>query len=302
MSNNDCKFCGVDVTQFRWCQNQTCKLYDTRVPAVRGFAFGSELCKACTGILSSTNPCPECLRNEPEALLKRFDEADKEALRAELGYSSAVEWRVFNEDAAISVGTEWKGFKLELLGIELGRYSEWPIPPEGREFYAQIGAIAQRNDGGYDIIRPWLLLPFTCIHLAENPDLIIKLCRIRAFYKSSPLYSEMRSHAFGVRRVAIHGLEHKYKKADLDKAVEGLDLLRAARKKLGRPEGSRYYSRSDFLPAAARAYRRLFDTSGKHPKDEDIAHELAISTSAFYDTMSDYDLRLSDIRAAALKD
>jgi hypothetical protein len=112
----------------------------------------------------------------------------------------------------------------------------------------------------------------------------------------------MRPHAIGVRRVAIHGLEHKHTKSDLDKAVSGLDLLRAIRKKLGRPEGSRYYSRSDFLPSAARAYRRLFEASGEHPKDEDIAHELAISTSALYNTMSDYDLHLSDIRAAALKD
>jgi hypothetical protein len=206
MSNNDCKFCGVDVTQFCWCQNQTCKLYNRRVRAVRGFAFGSELCKACNGILSTTNPCPECLRNGPEAILKRFEEADKEALKAELRYSSEVEWRVFNQDAAITFGKEWKDYNVELLGIELGRYSEWTIPPEGREFYAQTGAIALRNDGGYDIIRPWLLLPFTCIHDAVDLDLIIKLCRIRAFYNRSPLYSEMRPHAFGVRRVAIHGL------------------------------------------------------------------------------------------------
>ena len=269
---------------------------------MRGFAFGSELCKRCDGLLSFTNPCPECLQNDPTAILKRFEQADKDALRAELGFSSEVEWRVFNEDAAISVGKEWKGYKLELLGIELGRYSEWPIPPEGLRIYERVGAIALRNDGGYDIIRPSLLLPFTCIHVAENPDLIIKLCRMRALYKNSPLYSEMRPHAFGVRRVAIHGLEHNHTKADLDRAIKGLDLLRAARKKVGRPEGTRYYSRSDFLPAAARAYRRLFDRSGEHPKDEEIAHELAISTSAFYDTMSDYDLHLSDIRAAALKD
>jgi hypothetical protein len=299
MSSNDCKFCGVDVKLFRWCQNQTCKLYNTRVPAVRGFAFGSALCKACKGILSTTNPCPECLRNEPEALLKRFEEADKDALKAELGYSSEVEWRVFKEDAAISVGREWKGYKLELLGIELGRYSDWPIPPEGREFYAQVGAIASRDDGGYDIIRPWLLLPFSCIHDVVNLDLIIKLCRIRAFYKSSPLYSEMRSHAFGVRRVAIHGLEHKHAQTDLDKAVKGLDLLRAARKKLGRPKGTRFYSRADFMAAAASAYRLLYSLAGEHPKAYQIAEEMGLSKSAFHDALSEYELHVNDIRASA---
>jgi len=142
-----------------------------------------------------------------------------EALRAELDLPASMPWRVFTEDAAITVSKKWKGYKLELLGVELGRYSGWPIPPEGLKFYEQIGAIARRNEGGYDIIRPWFLLPFDCIHVRENPDLIIKLCRIRAFYKSSPLYSEMRPHAFGVRRVALHGLEHKHTQKDLEKAI-----------------------------------------------------------------------------------
>src|SRR5687768_2116693 len=105
------------------------------------------LCGKRLGI-GDTNPCSACLRNEPADLLKRFEESDKEALRAEMDLPASVTWRVFNENAAISVGKEWKGYRLELLGIELGRYSEWPIAPEGREFYAQIGAIALRNDGG----------------------------------------------------------------------------------------------------------------------------------------------------------
>ena len=301
MSNN-CKFCGVDVSQFRWCQNQACKLYNRRVPAVLGFAFGSELCKRCDGLLSSTNPCPECLQNEPGAILRRFEQADKDALRAELGYSSEVTWRVFNEDAAITVGKKWKGYKLELLGVELGRYSEWPIPPKGLELYEQIGAIARRNEGGYDIIRPWLLLPFDCIHVAENPDLIIKLCRMRALYKNSPLYSEMRPHAFGVRRVAIHGLEHKHKTADLDRAIRGLDLLRAARKKLGRPEGTRFYARPEFVAASVRAYRVFYERTEEHPKARDIYTEMGLSKAAYYDALREYGLHLNDIRAAALND
>ena len=264
----------------------------------------ADSCRLCGKSLGAgdTNPCSTCLKNEPADLLKRFEESDREALRAELDLPASIPWRLFNEDAAITVAKEWKGYKLELLGVELGRYSEWPIPPEGLNVYEQIGAIARRNDGGYHIIRPWLLLPFDCIHVAENPDLIIKLCRMRALYKNSPLYSEMRPHAFGVRRVAIHGLEHKHKRADLDRAIKGLDLLRAARQKLGRPEGTRYYSQSAFLPAAVDACRRISNRTGEHPKDYEIADELGLSLSAFYDTMSDYDLHLSDIRAAALKD
>lgn len=301
MSTNYCKFCGVDVTRFRWCQNTDCRLYNTSVPVVRGFAFGSALCKRCNRLLLSTNPCPECLQNRPDAIIKRFEQADREALKAELGYSSEVKWRTFNEDAGDTVGEEWRGYRLELVGIELGRYSEWPIPSEGLRFFEQIGAITLKNEGGYDIVKPSLLLPFTCIPDDDDLDLIIKLCRIRAWYKESPLYSEMRPHAFGVRRVAIYGFEHRHKKKELDKAFKGLDLLRAARRKRGRPEGTRYYSKTDFLPAAARAYRTLYETTGEHPGDYHIAAELGLSVSAFYDTMSDYDLHLNDVRAAALK-
>lgn len=155
----------------------------------------AETCRLCgKGLgVGNTNPCSTCLKNEPADLLKRFEESDREALRAELDLPASIPWRVFNQDAAITVGKKWKGYKLELLGVELGRYSEWPIPPEGLELYEQIGAIARRNDGGYDIIRPWLLLPFDCIHVAENPDLIIKLCRMRALYKK--LASVLRNAA-----------------------------------------------------------------------------------------------------------
>jgi hypothetical protein len=75
----------------------------------------------------------------------------------------------------------------------------------------------------------------------------------------------MRPRPLGVRRVAIHGLEHKHTKADREKAIKGLDLLRAARKKIGRPKGTRFYSQSDFLAAATRAYRLLYDRAGEHP-------------------------------------
>lgn len=299
MSNN-CKFCGVDVTRFRWCQNSSCKLRHKRVRAVRGFAFGSELCKACNGLLASTNPCPECLQNGPQAIIKRFEQADREALKAELGYSSEVKWRTFNEDAGDRFGEKWQGYRLELLGIELGRYSQWPIPAEGLSFFEQIGAIALKIEGGYDILRPSLLLPFTCIPDHEDQDLIIELCRIRAWYKDSPLYSEMRPGAYGVRRVAICGLEHRHKKNDLDKAFEGLDLLRAARKKLGRSKGTRFYSRADFLAASVRAYRLFYERTGEHPKDRDIYTEMGITRSPFYAALQEYGLHLNDIRATAL--
>lgn len=298
--SNACKFCGVDVTLFRWCQNQACKLYNTRVPAASEFAFGSALCELCNGLLSFSNPCPECLQNEPGAILKRFEQADKDALKAELGYSSEVKWRAFNEDAGDAVGKEWRGYRLELLGIELGHYSSLSFSSESLQLYEKIGAM-ERTASGYAIIKPSLLLPFTCIPDRANPDLIVKLSRIRAFYKNSPLYSEMRSNPYGVRRVAICGLENRHKKKDLDKAFEGLDLLRAAAKKLGRTKGSRTYSEASFRRRARLAYRDFYDRTGEYPSGELLAIEMHLSRAAFYDHLKAYDLTVSDIRDLAME-
>jgi hypothetical protein len=298
MNNNACKFCGIDVALFRWCENSRCKLYGQRLPKTEG--FGSALCKACGELLSFTNPCPECLRNEPATILRRLDQSDRDALKTELGYSGEVEWRVFNEDAGLVVGKEWEGYNLELLGIVLGRHSEWTIPQEGVEFYERVGAIV-RTPEGYDIVNPALLLPFTCIPDSTDPDLIITLCRIRAHYKDSPLYSEMRPHNYGVRRVSICGLEHKHTQKDREKAYKGLDLLRAAAKKLGRRKDSRTYSKTEFLRAAPLAYRRFFDRTGEHPTGSLLAVEMYLSRSAFFDHLRDYELTIEDIRAQAMQ-
>jgi len=102
--------------------------------------------------------------------------------------------------------------------------------------------------------------------------------------------------------VAIHGLEHKHKKADLDKAIKGLDLLRAARKKLGRPEGTRFYARPEFVAASVRAYRVFYERTGEHPKARAIYTEMGLSKAAYYDALREYGLHINDIRAAAMND
>jgi hypothetical protein len=288
---------------FKWLVEliSSCSYYICGVLLCSKMKIQSETCRLCGKRLGvgGTNPCSTCLKNEPADLLKRFNESDKEALRAELGLPLSAPWRVFNEDAAISVGKEWKGYKLELLGVELGRYSEWPIPPEGLRFYEQIGAIARQKRGAYNIIRPSLLLPFTCIPDPENPDLIIKLCRIRAFYKSSPLYSEMRPRPLGVRRVAIHGLEHKHTQKDREKVFKGLALLRAAVKRGGRRKGSRSYSEADFRRRAPLAYQDFYNRTGKYPNGALLAIEMHLSRSAFFANLKAYNLTINDIRALA---
>jgi len=293
---NGCKLCGGSLWALR-CLVHTCSRYgvDIREPA-------TTVCQECGSRLdrkSLTNPCPDCLKNEPETILKRFEECDKDALRAELGHSSDVKWRTFHENAGLVVGKKWEGYTLELLGIELGRFSDCVISDEGLNAYKAVGLASEDNDR--ILVRSSQLFPFTCIPDNADPDLIITLCRIRACYADSPLYSEMRAHPYGVRRVAIHGLEYKHTAKDRERAFKGLDLIRAAAKKLGRKKGTRFYSESEFRKRAPAAYRSFYDREGVHPKNLQLAAEMDLSRSALFDHMKEYGVKMNEIRAIALE-
>jgi hypothetical protein len=275
-----CKFCGGFLNLYK-CENPPCKLYGREFRASDKTTF----CQACDELLAFktiTNPCPDCLKNEPDTLLKRFQQSDKDALKAELGYTHEVEWCVFTEDAGLVVGEKWQGYMLEILGIVLGRFSEWRIPDESIDFYERVGAITRTSENRV-LLKPSLLLPFTCIPSPEDSDLIIKLCRIRARYEGSPLYSEMRAHPYGVRRVAIHGFQYKHTEKDFERAVKGLDLLRKADRNLrGRPKGStkpeekKAQEAAEYEKKVEAAIRKLITAKGKMPTKKAVAKELGI--------------------------
>ena len=106
-----CKLCG-GFLMMMWCQNPSCERYKDKFRASRK-ARRCELCDERLALESiRANPCPECLKNEPATILKRFEQSDKDALKAELGYSSEVEWRTFTEGARLLVGAEWRHYTL----------------------------------------------------------------------------------------------------------------------------------------------------------------------------------------------
>ncbi len=98
----------------------------------------------------------------------------------------------------------------------------------------------------------------------------------------------------------FYGLEYKHTKKDLEMAVKGLDLLRKADKNLrGRKPGKRKYSKPAFIKLACREWRAFQDRFDKDSRDEQLAEEMRLSRTAFYDHMADYDLQMSDLRARA---
>ena len=209
-----CKFCGGFLNLYK-CQNPPCKLYGKEFRASDEITF----CEECNELLAFeciSNPCPDCLKNEPGAILKRFDQSDKDALKAELGYPLDDKDYTVSEDAGDAFGKEWQGYRLEVYGVIIGRYSQTRIPDEHLKWMEKVGALKRLEDNRVTL-KAWGLFPFTCIPHLEDPDLIVRLCRMRAFYEGSPLYSEMRAHPYGVRRVAIHGLEYTHTEKDLKK-------------------------------------------------------------------------------------
>lgn len=292
-----CKFCGGFLTLYK-CQNPPCELYGNEFRASDKITF----CKKCGELLareSITNPCPDCLKNEPDTILKRFDRSDKDALKIELDYPLDDKDYTVSEDAGETCGKEWQGYTLEIYGVIVGKYSETLIPDEHLELMEKVGAL-KRLEGNRVTLKAWGLFPFTCVPHLEDSDLIIRLCRIRAFYKDSPLYSEMRAHPYGVRRVAIHGLEYTYTKKDLDRVIKGLDLLRRAHKRLcGRRKGKRTYSKTAFIKLVCQKWQEFSQQFDEDPRDYQLANEMGLSRTAFYDHMADYGLGMSDLRAHA---
>jgi hypothetical protein len=279
-----------------------CKLYEQEF---RGHSK-TDHCEECGELLAReaiTNPCPDCLKNEPNTILKRFDQCDKDALKTELGYPLDSKDYTVCENAGETVGEEWRDYTLELHGVIIGRYSELKVSDEHLDWLKRLGALKTSEDGQV-IIPHWGLFPFTCFSHREDPDLIVKLSRMRAFYKDSALYSEMRAHPYGVRRVAIHGLEYKHTAKDLELAVKGLDLLRAARKKLrGRRRGTKKYSEQRFRKVSVAKYRKLLDEYSKDsklPTLDDLAFAMNIARSTFIRYESDYNFTLEQIRDEAI--
>lgn len=293
-----CKFCGGYLIEFR-CLYENCELFGKRFRTSGELTRWCEKCKCLLHRKALTNPCPDCVKNEPDTVLKRFDRLDKDALKVELGKSeSGLEEFCSEEDASHVLGEDWQGYRIEIFGYKAGRYSEWHLPAE---FFEAIKTLPDDLRQQWETMHPFNRIPFPCIMIPEDPDLIIRLCRLRARYKSSPLYAEMRAHNYGVRRVAIQGLEHQHTKKDLDAAIKGLDLLRKVNKKLrGRKRGNRKYSKPAFIKLARQKWQAFNERFDKDPRDYELAEEMNLSRTAFYDHMADYELQMSGLRARAM--
>jgi hypothetical protein len=224
---------------------------------------------------------------------------------------------------------KWKGYRLEVLGIVVGRYSQIGIP---------IDPALRMKEDTYCLIRQF---PYPIFSPPEYPDYIIRPCRLRAYYEGVEFFAERILYGddegiairFPIPKLSArprkteweeeippgsplpkHVTKHSDKiefkswqfdsqflNKDLKRILKGLDLLRGDVKKFGRAEGTRTYSESDFFEAAVEAYLKCYEKYYKRPSDHDVAGEMELSKSAFNNHKKDYGVRQSDIRAEAMR-
>lgn len=250
-----------------------------------------DLCRLCgveiTASQDFQNPCPNCLRNEPKTVLKRFDATDRETLKRELDIDLSAKEVVITEDASIIYGKEWQGYKIEYFGVLVGRFSEF----DWETYESNLKNFDYRVPNDQKIINnlialkhtPHRLMPFNCILIEKNPDLIVMLCRTRIFYEYDALYSEMKFQSFGVGRISIQGLERSKTKKGLERVWKGLDLLRRIDKNFGgRPKGSTELTKREFCKQAVKVYAEYLEENREHPRNKHIAQELRLTEPTFY--------------------
>jgi hypothetical protein len=69
----------------------------------------------------------------------------------------------------------------------------------------------------------------------------------------------------------------------------------------GRKPGSKLITPDDFKRRAPEAYRALFNETGEHPRDVDVAVELGISSATFHRRLNDCGWTMGKLRSAAMK-
>lgn len=276
-----------------------------------------EFCKLCGIAIGAKqnyqNPCPICLKNEPSDLLKRFDEIDRKALKQELDIDSTLKDYIFIQDAATIFGDKWIGYKVQYLGVIVGKYSEF----DWESYENNLNNLRDNSDDlkGKNPKRevyldylislkntPSKLMPFPCIPIKENPDLIFMLCRMRIFYQDDIFYSEMKLHSFGVKRISIQGLEKSKTKRDLERAWNGLELLRKIERDFGgRPKGSTIFTANEFRKAVLQTFVDYFEMQNEEPRAVYIAETMGISIETFYRRMKEIKWNMKILREKAKK-
>jgi hypothetical protein len=187
------------------------------------------LCSKCGRVLAIkalTNPCDECL-SDPVRM-------EFEALKDEIQSSQESDfYRHSFSSKEIGLADTWDGFSVDVLGRRLGRFSELTISEDNLKLAAKTMPYP------IEVLRsnPRLLVPFVCLNVPGDPDLIVKVLYLRTRYKNSPLFAEKRFSPYGSLDPAVRTESNTVGQADYDKAQKALELLGLVIEKIDQPPG-----------------------------------------------------------------
>src|SRR5215217_28692 len=238
-----CKLCGRGLMA-RWCHNPSCSefvdvtnaslvkvgtFYLNRPGVFRKSISDPVLCSKCGRVLAIkalTNPCGECL-SDP---LRMELEALKD--QVESSHDTQVYRHSFNSQE-IGLDDAWAGFSIEVFGRCLGRFSDLRISE------ADLKIAAKASPYPVEVLRsnPRLLLPFVCLTVPGDPDLIVKILYLRTRFRDSPLFAEKRFSPYGSLEPIVRTDSNSVGQADYDKAQKALELLGLVIEKVDRSPG-----------------------------------------------------------------
>jgi hypothetical protein len=157
-----------------------------------------------------------------------------EALKDEIQSSQDSDlYRHSFSSKEIGLGDAWDGFSIDVLGRRLGRFSELTISEDNLKLAAKTMPYP------VEVLKsnPRLLLPFVCLNVPGDSDLIVRVLYLRTRYKNSPLFAEKRFSPYGALDPAVRTESNTVGRADYDKAQKALELLGLVIEKIDQPPG-----------------------------------------------------------------
>jgi hypothetical protein len=236
------------------------------------------LCEKPALRLDSQGLCERCssLKGKVEAWIEQS--ADEEAaLKKELGIpdGALTNWIPFLGEWQ---SEDWQGYLFESFGIVFK-----PIPVE-----KPSGVLIHFGDSDNPTDEDWL----------------VQVWQQKVTHTATTIYGEVRWHPEHGEQVSIKGIEQAKGKQDIDLIWNGLNLLPKVREEMrrGRPTGSVFLHRRQFLDDAIKAYREFLSTHDERPTQYDIAAALQIVRSTFSRYLKTYGISWDEIREGATKD
>jgi hypothetical protein len=207
---------------------------------------------------------------QPEGTPPMPPPPDALALKSELGMPEGAVWRRLFAKGGV-FGERWRGYDIVFFGMLVNDSDQL-------EGVCPLWRIKDKSGEVLETIQLWYQ---------------------KVSHKESPVSCEIRWHPEKGESLDFPGLGSAKREYDITLAWRGKALLQKVAK-LGRSNGSSNLTRAEFEERAPKAYRKWVDMFGGEPTDVQFAEELGVSRATLYRYMTNYGVKMPQIRAKAM--